>query len=142
MIFAEKITIVRETAKVRAQRTEQRSHRRPAFCHPENHAAHRLFSFRSQMNLPTNPSYHSMRMKLNFALRPAINRTGQPGGTSMDVDTENFLQTELRRQPEIRSEVVNRARALAQDPNYHSMEILWQVAGMILASPDLSEDGS
>ena len=60
----------------------------------------------------------------------------------MDVDTENFLQTELRRQPEIRSEVVNRARALAQDLNYPSMEILWQVAGMILASPDLSEDGS
>jgi hypothetical protein len=83
-----------------------------------------------------------MRLKLHFASSPTINRIGQPGGVSIAVDNENFLRSELRRQPEVRSEVVARARALAADPNYPPMDVLWQVAGMILASPDLSEDGS
>ena len=53
-----------------------------------------------------------------------------------------FLRSELSRQPEIRSEVVARARALAADPNYPPMEIMLAVARQILAAPDLSEDTS
>jgi hypothetical protein len=60
------------------------------------------------------------------------------------ISTENaaFLRAELGRQPEIRPEVVERARALAADPDYPPREILQNVAQQILNSPDLSEDES
>ena len=53
-----------------------------------------------------------------------------------------FLRSELIRQPEIRPDVVARARALAADPNYPPMETLRAVALQILRAPDLSEDDS
>lgn len=46
------------------------------------------------------------------------------------------LQTELARQPAIRPEVVERARALAADPGYPSPAILRKVGEVILNSPD------
>jgi hypothetical protein len=57
------------------------------------------------------------------------------------ISTENaaFLRAELQRQPEIRPEVVARARALAEDPNYPPAAVLKSVAATILAAPDLSE---
>ncbi len=60
------------------------------------------------------------------------------------ISTENaaFLKSELDRQPEVRPEVVERARALAADPSYPSTEIVRNVAQQILGSPDLSEDQS
>ena len=60
------------------------------------------------------------------------------------LSTENaaFLRSELARQPEIRPEVVERARALAADPNFPSRDALKKVAGFILGSADLSEDQS
>jgi hypothetical protein len=60
------------------------------------------------------------------------------------ISTESaaFLKTSLASQPEIRPEVVERAKALAADPNYPSAAIMRSVAGQILASPDLSEDAS
>lgn len=60
------------------------------------------------------------------------------------ISTENaaFLRAELQRQPEVRPEVVARARALAEDPNYPPAEVLRNVAEQILNSPDLSEDES
>jgi hypothetical protein len=60
------------------------------------------------------------------------------------VSTEHaaFLRSELERQPEIRPEVVERARALAADPSYPPVEIMRHVASQILAAPDLSEDQS
>jgi hypothetical protein len=60
------------------------------------------------------------------------------------ISTENaaFLRTALDRQPAVRPEVVERARALAADPTYPSVAIMKQVASMILASPDLSESAS
>ena len=53
-----------------------------------------------------------------------------------------FLRSELGRQPEIRPEVVERARALAADSNYPSRDSLKKVAELMLNSPDLSEDPS
>jgi hypothetical protein len=60
------------------------------------------------------------------------------------ISTESaaFLKTALAAQSEIRPEVVERAKALAADPNYPSASIMKSVAGQILASPDLSEDAS
>lgn len=60
------------------------------------------------------------------------------------ISTEQaaFLRTELQRQPEIRPEVVARARELAADPNYPPRDVIRSVAQQILKSPDLSEDES
>ena len=53
-----------------------------------------------------------------------------------------FLRAELKRQPEVRPAVIVHARALAADPDYPPMEIMFAVAQQILAAPDLSEDAS
>lgn len=66
--------------------------------------------------------------------RPEAQRTDQ-----ISVASASFLRSELQRQPEIRPEVVERARALMKDPAYPPMETLRQVAEQILGSPDLSE---
>ena len=57
------------------------------------------------------------------------------------ISTENaaFLRAALDRQPEIRPEVVARARALADDPAYPPLAVINSIAQAILASPDLSE---
>jgi len=52
------------------------------------------------------------------------------------------LSAALAGQPEVRPEVVARGSALAADPNYPSAAIISKVAGMILNSPDPSEDQS
>lgn len=79
-------------------------------------------------------------------LVPAAGQSaGRPSAPRPDkVSTEQgaFLRAELTRQPEIRPEVVARARALAEDPNYPPQEVLRKVAEQILAAPDLSEDQS
>lgn len=49
------------------------------------------------------------------------------------------LKTALENQPAVRPEVVARARALAADPSYPSLEILRKVGEAILASPDPAE---
>jgi hypothetical protein len=58
------------------------------------------------------------------------------------LSTENasFLRSELVRQPEIRPEVLERAQALAADPDYPSQESIKKLAGLLLNSPDLSDD--
>jgi len=50
------------------------------------------------------------------------------------------LRAELARHPEIRAEVVARARALAADPTYPPLAAVRAVADQVLRSPDLSED--
>ncbi len=71
------------------------------------------------------------------AQRQATQRPDQ-----LSTDNAAFLRSELARQPEVRPDVVERARALASDPNYPSVETLKKVGAMILNSPDLSEDQS
>jgi hypothetical protein len=60
------------------------------------------------------------------------------------ISTEHaaFLRSELERQPQVRPEVVERARGLAADSNYPPPEVSRHVAAQILAAPDLSEDES
>lgn len=73
----------------------------------------------------------------------AASSTGKDYAPHPDrISTENaaFLRAELQRQPEIRPEVVARARELAADPGYPPITTLREVARQILASPDLTED--
>lgn len=60
----------------------------------------------------------------------------------ISIGTAAKLGEELAKQPEIRPDVVARARALAADPSYPSPEVMRRVGEMILGSPDLSEDES
>jgi hypothetical protein len=55
------------------------------------------------------------------------------------TESAAFLRAELARQPEVRPEVVARARALAADPDYPPAAVIRHVAGQILGAPDLSE---
>lgn len=73
--------------------------------------------------------------------QPAQRQTTQRPD-QLSTDNAAFLRAELERQPEIRPDVVDRARALATDANYPSAEILKKVGAIILNTPDLSEDQS
>jgi len=73
--------------------------------------------------------------------KPAAART-QSGRDSLSTDKAAQLQSALATVPEIRPEVVARGQALAADPNYPSAAIIKSVAGLIVNSPDLSEDES
>lgn len=81
-----------------------------------------------------------------------IVRAGQPPTAHLDgsrgaaTRPDNFssdgtscLKAALDRQPAVRPDVVERARALATDPDYPSAEVIRQIARQILAAPDLSE---
>lgn len=73
---------------------------------------------------------------------PAGARAARTPGDQLHVDQALALRTSLRQVPEIRPEVVARARFLASDPAYPSDRIIRQVGAAIVNSPDLSEDQS
>lgn len=83
------------------------------------------------------PHTDAVALTAQPAQRQATQRPDQ-----LSTDSAAFLRSELTRQPEVRPEVVERARALAADPKYPSVETLKKVGAMILNSPDLSEDQS
>ena len=56
------------------------------------------------------------------------------------IDKASALRSSLQEVPEIRPEVVERARALAADPTYPSNAIISHISKAIVNSPDLSED--
>jgi hypothetical protein len=83
------------------------------------------------------------------AARPDLNLT--PGAAAArpvtlrdQLSTEHaaFLDAQLAAQPEVRPDVVARARVLAADPSYPPASVIQKVAAQILAAPDLSEDGA
>lgn len=65
-----------------------------------------------------------------------------PRPDRISTESATFLRGALERQPAVRSEVVERARALAADPSYPSAQVIKRVAEQIVAAPDLSEDES
>lgn len=71
-----------------------------------------------------------------------VGRPYSPRPDQISTESAAFLRGALQRQPEIRPEVVERARALAADPNYPPREVMRAVAQQILQAPDLSEDES
>ena len=72
----------------------------------------------------------------------ATSRSLAPRRDRFSAESAACLQAELVRQPEIRPEVVARARLLAADPTYPSGQVIKSVARQILATPDLSNDES
>ena len=58
------------------------------------------------------------------------------------IDKTAVLRAGLQQVPEVRLEVVERARALAADPAYPSDDIIRRISAVIVNSPDLSEDAS
>lgn len=62
-----------------------------------------------------------------------------PGADRFLPEHTVALRAGLARHPEVRPEVVERARALAADPSYPSPEILRRVGEIILGSPDPAE---
>lgn len=73
---------------------------------------------------------------------PAIagrEKTRRPAQDQLSTESGAFLKAELERQPEIRPDVVARARDLAADPSYPSAEVIRSVAQQILAAPDAAE---
>ena len=90
----------------------------------------------------TSSTDRAVRPEMVPAAGPSAGRPQAPRPDQISTENAAFLRSELQRQPEVRPEVVERARALAEDPNYPSLEMLREVATQILASPDLSEDES
>src|SRR5262249_14438300 len=73
------------------------------------------------------------------ATGPAAPRPYAPRPDRISTESAAFLRAELGRQPEIRPDVVARARALAADPAYPPVTVIRAVAQKSLAAPDLSE---
>lgn len=66
-------------------------------------------------------------------------RVATPRPDQLSTENAAHLRDALLRQPEIRADVVERARGLAADPSYPTIDILKQVGAVILNSTDLSE---
>ena len=88
----------------------------------------------------TSSSSSAARPDLNLTTGPAVAR---PVTLRDQLSTEHaaFLHAQLQQQPEIRPDVVARARLLAADPAYPPSSVIQKVAARILAAPDLSESG-
>ena len=94
------------------------------------------------MTLPTNPIERSTSTPLSCAPLNVGKRIRLPQTVQVSTASMSTLRAELNRQPEVRADVVARAKALTADPNYPSLEVLRNVADLILRAPDLSEDQS
>lgn len=73
------------------------------------------------------------------AAAQASTRPSTPRPDQLSTENAAYLREALARQPEIRPEVVERARGLADDPNYPSIDVLRHVSAVILGTPDLTE---
>lgn len=90
----------------------------------------------------TTSTERSLRPEIPAVTGQAAARVAAPRADSMSTANAAALRSALAAQPEIRPEVVARARALAADPSYPSNAILERVSQQILSTPDLSEDQS
>jgi hypothetical protein len=69
-------------------------------------------------------------------LHAKTNSAGAHASDRFSPENTAALKSALQNQPEVRPEVVARARALAADPSWPTPGILRHVGGMILASQD------
>jgi hypothetical protein len=90
----------------------------------------------------TSSADRTLRPELPVVLPKTGERLRSASTDQISTENAEFLRAELKRQPEIRPEVVARARELAADPSYPPREALRSIAEQILGSPDLSEDNS
>lgn len=70
----------------------------------------------------------------------SVSKAPQGPVDQIHIDKAAALRTNLQTVPEIRPEVVERARSLVSDPAYPSDGIIQQISRAIVNSPDLSED--
>ncbi len=87
----------------------------------------------------TSSSSGAPRPELNLASGAAAARPLGLQPDRLSTDSAATLRAQLAAQPEVRPDVVARARVLAADPNYPSATVIQKIAAQILASPDLSE---
>ena len=90
----------------------------------------------------TSSSSGAPRADFNLAPGASVPRPAALQADQLSTGHAEFLQAQLDQLPEVRADVVARARVLAADPNYPSPAVIQRVASQILAAPDLSEDGS
>lgn len=88
----------------------------------------------------TTSTDRSSRPEHVTSTAPFQPRLPKAAGDQISTENAQFLRAELKRQPEIRPEVIERARALVIDPSYPNLAVLRTVAAQILSAPDLSED--
>ena len=88
----------------------------------------------------TSSSHRTAQLERFTSLDIGASRPSGARTDHVSVERIAFLRAELLRQPEIRSEVVERARALATDPNYPLPAMNLALARLILSAPDHSED--
>jgi hypothetical protein len=93
-----------------------------------------IHSASSPSNAPRNDA---VAANASGPSRPPVPPTDQ-----IHIDKAAVLRASLQQVPEIRPEVVERARALAADPAYPSDRIINQVSAAIVNSPDLTQDNS
>jgi len=70
---------------------------------------------------------------------PAAKTTSETGGDRLSSANTDALREALNNTPEVRPDVVKRGRELAVDLNYPPREIIAQLAKLMLASNDLSD---
>ena len=87
----------------------------------------------------TSSTDRSVRPDLLQAAGTGVRRPMAPRPDRISTESAARLRTELERQPEVRPEVVARAKELAADPSYPPAGIVRTVAAQILGAPDLSE---
>lgn len=90
----------------------------------------------------TSPSDKSARADALAAAGQQAGRSRAPRTDHLSTDSAKWLNAAMASQPEVRPEVVERARALAADPSYPPAEVIRKIGETILAAPDLSEDES
>jgi len=90
----------------------------------------------------SSPSDRTARLDPLLASGQPVARQKLPRPDQISTASAAALSASLARDPEVRPEVVARARALAADPAYPSFVVMRDVARQILAAPDLSEDES
>jgi hypothetical protein len=90
----------------------------------------------------TSSTDHAGRMVTLPATTQVAARSNGVRADQLSTQNAAALRAALANQPEIRPEVVARARALAADPSYPPLAIMRSIAQQIVASPDLSEDAS
>ena len=90
----------------------------------------------------TSSSDSTLRAGQSYASDKTPVRTRAARLDKVSTESAAKLAAELARQPEVRPEVVERAKALAADPNYPPPAVIRRVGEMILGSPDLTEDES
>lgn len=88
---------------------------------------------------PTRSSHRSPQLEPITTSGPGTERAQRTRLDRVATGSVTFLRAELLRQPEVRPEVLERARALAADPNYPPASMNQALAQLILGAPDQSE---